>query len=159
MHSLGSYDHSRPKSRPHIVQVDLAHVSDPRDVLWEAASPRAPAEDCVSEANCAHTRTNCELSIGRRVGPGLELGFWVRVGFESTKCHLYIPRRCRLISRRRGPSSELPARMRGRGSTRRDAGRLAGTIGSTAASFAGWKQLKGSRSRLICLVCDSSRRT
>ena len=87
MHSLGSYHLSGSSGRPHIVQVDLARVSDPRNVLSEAASPRAPAEDCVSEANCAHTRTNGELSLGTRVGLGLELGIWVWFGFEPTKCH------------------------------------------------------------------------
>ena len=65
----------------------------------------------------------------------------------------------RLISRRREPSSELPARMQGRDSMRRGAGRLAGTIGNAAASFAGWQQLKGSISRMNCLASDSRTRT
>ena len=87
MHSPGSYHLSGPYSRPLIVQVDLSHVRDPRDVLSEAASNGRPQRTCVSEANCAHTRTNGELSVGTCVGPGLELGIWVWFGFESTKCH------------------------------------------------------------------------
>ena len=88
MLSPGSYHLSGTYSRPLIVQVDLARVSDPHDVLSEAASlRRAPAETCVSEANCAHMRMIGELPLGKRVGLGLELGFWVWVGFESTKSH------------------------------------------------------------------------
>ena len=87
MHSLGSYHLSGSSGRPHIVQVVLSRVSDPRDVLWEAASNGRPQRTCVSEANCAHTRRNGELALGTRVGLGLELGIWVWFGFESMKSH------------------------------------------------------------------------
>ena len=74
MLSPGSYHLSGTYSRPLIVQVDLARVSDPHDVLSEAASDGRPQRTCVSEANCAHTRTNRELPLGARAQLALEAG-------------------------------------------------------------------------------------
>ena len=74
MLSPGSYHLSGTYSRPLIVQVDLSAVSDQRDVLSEAASDGRPQRTCVSEANCAHTRTNGELPLGARAQLALEAG-------------------------------------------------------------------------------------
>ena len=55
MHSLGSYHLSGSSGRPHIVQVVLSRVSDPRDVLWEAASNGRP-QRTASARQTARTR-------------------------------------------------------------------------------------------------------
>ena len=159
MHSLGSYHLSGPYSRPLIVQVDLSHVSDPRDVLSEAASNGRP-QRTASARQTARTRGQMVSSrLAHVSGRGWSWGSGCGLGSNRRKAILYIPARCRLLSRRREPSSELPARMQGRDSMRRGAGRLAGTIGNAAASFAGWQQLKGSISRMNCLAYDSRMRT